>query len=239
MNVIGIIPARGGSKGIPLKNIRPLAQKSLIGWTIEHALESQSLDRVIVSTDDPEIARIAVEFGAEVPFLRPANLANDSSATLPVIVHAADQLKSQGHDYDVFVILQATSPFRGRGRIDQAVDCVIAASADVVVCLSPVHQHPFWMKVVDHSYVVPFISTGIDVHRRQDLPDVYAINGSIYVITNSALQRRRSLAASFATQLPGEKVSKIILDQRESLEIDTPFDFDLAEALFTIGASYT
>ena len=230
VDILAIIPARGGSKTVPGKNIRLLHNKPLLGYTIEAARQSKYLNRIAVSTDHDEIAAVARQYHAEV-IHRPAELSSDTAAMMPAIIHAVDVITSGQWQPRVVVVLQPTSPFRKPDDIDTAIDRILSGQADIVACLTPAHKHPFWMKVIDHGYVAPFINAINPAIRRQDLPPAFAMNGSIYAISYSSLEARRDIAASFATQLPGEKVGALILKDREALEIDTEFEFSIAAAL--------
>ena len=230
IDVLAIIPARGGSKGVPRKNIRDLHGKPLLVYTIETARLSKKIQHIAISTDDTEIAGVAAKHNVAV-VSRPPELARDTSSMMPAIIQATDQItQGKGHPR-VVVVLQPTSPFRKPDDIDNAIERILKQEADVITCLTPVHKHPFWMKVIDQGYVAPFMNVISPAIRRQDLPPAYALNGSIFALNSSALEARRGMDASFATQLPGEKIGALTLDGAEALEIDTEFDFFTAEAL--------
>lgn len=229
--ILGLIPARGGSEGVPGKNIRELGGKPLLGYSIEAALNSRCIDRVIVSTDDEEIAEVAKRFGADVPFMRPADLATSEMPTLPVLVHAAEILSARGQTLKTIISVQATSPFVSSDLIDRAYERFLDSNADTLVCLRETHFHPFWMKTVERGYVYPFIQFPGIATRRQDLPELYCINGAVYVTSHETLLKKRDLHASYATQMEGEKVAALILNEVEAFEIDTEHDLRLADLI--------
>ena len=145
-NILGLIPARGGSKGLPRKNIKPLLGKPLIAWTIEQALASRYLDRVVVSTDNKEIAEISKKYGAEVPFMRPKELAEDNAKGIDVVLHAIDWLKENNKrkQYDLMMLLQPTSPLRATEDIDKAIETLFLKEAKAIVSVCEVAHHPLW-----------------------------------------------------------------------------------------------
>jgi N-acylneuraminate cytidylyltransferase/CMP-N,N'-diacetyllegionaminic acid synthase len=217
---------------VPGKNIKLLAGKPLIAWTVKAALQSPALDRVIVTTDSTAIAEIARNCGAEVPFLRPATLSADDTPGLAPILHAVNWL-SDDHAYepDAIVVLQPTSPFRPSSLIEQTVGLLVEQQFDAVLCLTPAKRHPYWMKTIVGGTVQPFLSLKDIPTRRQDLPAAYAISGSIYAWMRPALLRRSGPEASGATQFPDERVGAVVVDGAYSLDIDTELDFKIAECL--------
>ncbi len=228
-NVLGLIPARGSSKNIPRKNIALLAGRPLLAYTCEATLGSRRLTRVLLSTDDQEIAQVGRACGVEVPFLRPLELAQDNTPSLSVAQHAVDWLiKHEGWEPDVLVLLQPTSPLRQARHIDEALERMVQAGADTVVsvvevphCFSPytvmrLHNgwlHDFWREPV------PF-----DRFRRQNLPVLYARNGPAVLATKAAVMFE---CKSFY----GQRVIPYLMDEQESVDVDTPFDLRLAEWL--------
>jgi CMP-N,N'-diacetyllegionaminic acid synthase len=217
--ILALIPARGGSKGLPNKNILCTAGKPLIGWTIEAALRCDFIDRVVVSTDCDRIAAISSELGAEVPFLRPAPLSSDSAKGVDVVLHAVEKLPG----YDVVIVLQPTSPLRTtRDIIDSlAIYASTAAQSCVSVCLSK--SHPNWMKRIDSKgLLVPYENCDL-VPNRQQLEPVYSLNGAIYI---------SSIPHLLATQsFYSEKTAAYVMPPERSLDIDNAFDHRLCELL--------
>lgn len=222
--VVGLITARGGSKSIPHKNIKLLAGRPLIAWTLEAALQSRSLDRIIVSTDDEEIAKISERRGAEVPFLRPAELAEDTTPTLPVLQHAVSWLESAKQPVpEVIVTLQPTSPLRRPEHIAQAVTLLLETGADSVVSVCLAEHNPHWMKRLEGDRVYPFFKDTLHDSRRQDLPPVYRPNGAIYVTRYPVLMKENRIL--------GEDTRAVVMDAESSIDIDTWLDFKIAELI--------
>ncbi|MBI5211339.1 MAG: acylneuraminate cytidylyltransferase family protein [Elusimicrobia bacterium] len=222
--LLGVIPARGGSKGIPGKNIKPLAGVPLIGRTIAPALESGCFDRLWVSTDDPAIARVAARLGVAVPWLRPARYARDSSATEDAVLHLLGRLrKDDGYVPDAVMLLQPTSPFRTAATIRRAVDLFKRHGGDPVVSVAPARQHPCWCSTLRGGILVPFVR-GSKPSRRQDLPEAYCYDGSIYLVKTEDLLERRSFL--------GPRTRALVVPEAEAVDIDTPLDWAVAEALW-------
>ncbi len=227
MATLGIIPARGGSKGIPRKNIKELGGKPLIAHTIQASLESGALDRVIVSTDDEEIAAVARQCGASVPFLRPQELATDTTPTLPVLVHAVEWLKEhEGFSPDITVILQPTTPLRQPRHIQESVDLLRTSRADSVVSMSsvPGHYNPHWQFKVDaENRIAIFTGESLSdiVKRRQDLPLTYTRNGAIYAF-------KTNLLFQDPPTFYGDDVRAYIMEECYSVNIDSEEDLLLA-----------
>ena len=220
---LAVITARGGSKGIPQKNIRPLLGKPLIVYTIQAALKSKTLNKLIVSTDDETIANVSREYGAEVPFIRPKHLATDTATSLSVLQHAANYLsEKEGYLADIIVCLQPTSPLCSAEDIDKAITLCISTGADSVVSLCQVEHHPYWMKKVVEGKVYPLMEVDDEKYpRRQDLPPVYQLNGAIYVTRRKVLMEEEKVL--------GEHTLAYIMPQERSVDIDTPIDLKLAE----------
>lgn len=230
MRILGIIPARGGSKSVPRKSIRSLAGKPLIVWTIEVALACPILDRVIVSTDDEEIAQIVSDHGAEVPFLRPAELAQDDTPDLPVYQHALSWL-AEHEDYhpDIVVWLRPTAPLRTVQDVEAAIKLLIKTGADCVRSVSPAEHHPYWMKRLDGDRLVPFMD-GIDenkYYRRQLLPPVYRLNGAVDVTRCRTVMEKGHLYSG--------DVRGYVMPVERSIDLDSELDFALAELLLQMG----
>lgn len=223
LKVVGIIPARGGSKGIPDKNIRPLVGQPLICYTIKAALEARLLSRVLVSTDSPHIAQIAKEYGAEVPFLRPAELAWDDTPRLPVVRHAVAYLKkTEGYRPDIIVTLQPTSPLRMAEHIDAAIEMLVCTGADAVFSVCEAEHSPYWMRRVDaDGRLVPVLPGSETYLQRQDLPVVYRINGAVYAETYETVCRDRPHADL--------DIRALVMERRKSIDIDEDLDLRIAE----------
>ena len=218
--VLGLIPARGGSKGLPRKNIRDLAGKPLIAWTIEAALESQCLSTVVVSTEDHEIATIAKSFGAVVPFMRPSELSQDESLRNDVINHALNQLPG----YDYIVLLQPTSPLRIGEDIDAAFEFFLKSNE--MSCVSVVSQHPTpeWMFKMDSSKKLIPLQPSTKITNRQSMPYYYSLNGAIY-ITNCEY----FLCSKESDPFIGKGAVGYVMSKWSSLDIDDEEDWGMAE----------
>ena len=223
--IIGLVTARGGSRGIPKKNIRPLASKPLIAWSIEAAKQSQDLERVIVSTDDEEIALIARKWGADVPFIRPDFLAQDNSPHIDVVIHVLEWLK-ENQDYvpDYVMLLQPTSPFRTANDINAAIEIAQRSNADSVisVCESPAHPYKI-RRISGQGVLSDFIEKPDGYIRRQDFPQAYLENGAIYLVKRDIVINRRTLYP--------KNTYPYIMESEYSLDIDTLWDFCLAEMM--------
>jgi CMP-N,N'-diacetyllegionaminic acid synthase len=221
METVALVTARGGSKGVPGKNIAPVAGKPLIGWTIDAARSATRLDRIFVSTDDPEIARIAKSFGAEIPFLRPAELAADNSSHISVVLHALSWLANEGLSPRYLVLLQPTSPLRTSADIDGAIALALAQDADSVVSVCVAHNHPLLVKKrTPEGYLANYAQSDLAYLRRQDLPEAFALNGAIYVTKTSVLKEQM-------TFMP-PRTLPFLMPAERSLEIDDPWDLHLA-----------
>jgi CMP-N-acetylneuraminic acid synthetase len=224
MRTVAIIPARGGSKGLPRKNILPLLGKPLIAHTIEAARVARSLQRVVVSTENPEIAEIARQYGAEVPFLRPLELAGDETPTLPVLQHVLTQLKAtEGGEPEIIVLLQPTSPLRRAEDIDKAIALLGQTGADSVVSLCVTEHHPYWMKRLEGDRVLPFLENAPEYTRRQDMSPVYRLNGAVYVTRREILMEQNRIL--------GQDTRGLVMDAESSVDIDTYLDFKIAEII--------
>ena len=219
--VLAVIPARGGSKAVPRKNLVRVGGRPLLEWTLAAARAAMCIDRVIVSTDDEEIAAVARAGGADVPFLRPAELARDDSAGADVVLHATAWLKEhQGYLPEYVVTLQPTSPLRTANDVDAAVGLARAHDAHSVISVSPAAQSPYWMVRVDADLQVHEFLPG-DPPTRQQLPPLYVINGAVYVTETAHLLQTRALygAGTLAYVMPEER----------SLDLDTEWDMQLAD----------
>lgn len=222
-DITAVIPARGGSKSVHKKNTAPVGGKPLIYWTIAAALQSRMLSRVIVSTDDAEIAAVARAAGAEVPFMRPAELARDDTPGIAPILHAIDWFaQAEAYSPDAVMCLQPTSPLRTVEDIDNAIELARRSDADAVVSGVVAAQHPYWMKQTDASgRVRPFLELETPPTRRQDLPTVYALNGALYLARRTVLIERKTWYT--------DRTYLYIMPEERSLDIDTPWDLHLAD----------
>jgi CMP-N,N'-diacetyllegionaminic acid synthase len=228
MRVLGLIPARGGSKGIPHKNIRVVAGKPLLQHTAEGALAARRLSRVILSTEDEQIAELGRRCGVEVPFLRPPELAQDTSPMLPVVQHALRVLQAAGDDFDAVCLLQPTNPLRRASDIDEAIDLLERTQADSVISFVEVgDSHPARMKYLtaDGRVVNPPFAEEVEGQRRQDLPKLYLREGSIYLTRTAVIMGRNSLQ--------GDDCRALIISPERACNIDRWFDLLIAEQLLT------
>jgi len=225
MRVLGIIPARGGSKGIPGKNVRSLGGKPLLAWTAESALAARRLSRVVLTTDDERIAEVGRACGLEVPFLRPAELAQDDTPTLPVLQHAVAELERAGDRFDAICLLQPTSPFRAAGDIDGCIELLESEGLDAVVSMLPVppEHNPHWVYFRDDEGLLR-LATGEaqPIPRRQELPSAFHRDGAVYVTRRGVLMEGNSL---FGKRLGG------YLMAGPGVNLDTPADWERAERL--------
>ena len=221
--VLGIITARGGSKGIPRKNISPLAGKPLIVWTIEAALNSHSLRRVIVSTDDAEIAQVCRGHEAEVPFMRPDELARDDSPHMDVVIHAVNWLMThENYCPDYIMLLQPTSPLRTAVDIDAAVALALQRAADGIVSVSEAPDHPYLIKrIAGDGNLVDFVKTPKGYLPRQLFPPAYVVNGAIYLARRDMLLQQRTWYT--------DRTYPYIMPPERSLDVDTPWDLYLSD----------
>ena len=226
LEILALVPARGGSRGIPGKNLRLLAGKSLVARAVESGLESRLVTRVILSTDSEAIAEEGRRAGGEVPFLRPAELAQDDTPTSAVVIHAIDWLRENERFLpNILVLLQPTAPLRQGRHVDEALDLLVSGQARTVVSVTPVpgHHHPAWQFSIRDGALVPFLETPTVPPRRQDLPPTYTRNGAIY-----AAWTENWLSGSIAY---GPGCLPYVMAPEESANIDGPEDLALAEFL--------
>ena len=227
--VLGLIPARGGSKGLPGKNLAPLAGRPLIAHTIAAALASRHVSRVVVSTDDEAIARVAQEHGAQAPFLRPAELAGDATPALPVAQHALTWLEEhQGWRASHLVYLQPTSPLRRARHIDQALELLWQDDTDTVVSVVevPHNFNPLSVMRVEGGLLLPYDPAGRNTLRRQDKPRLWARNGpAVLALTRQVVMEQN--------RLYGDRVRPLFMEPMDSVDIDGPFDLELAAWLLS------
>lgn len=227
--ILAIIPARGGSKGLPNKNIKPLCGKPLIGWSIEQAQASNYIDEIFVSTDSAEIASVAESFGMKVPFLRPAELATDTSPSSGFVLHTIDYYRSQGQEFDYILLLEPTSPLRKKKDIDNAISLLKEGSIGVV-SLGEVHtEHPFIVKVIEEGKVVPFVEVDKKLTRRQELSKVYFPYGVVYLVERRYFEDKKLFYSS--------KSTPYFIERWQNYEIDDIYDFLCIEAILNYKKS--
>jgi CMP-N,N'-diacetyllegionaminic acid synthase len=218
--ILAVITARGGSKGLPGKNIRPIAGLPLIAWTIRAAHAASLVDRTVLSTDDEMIASVARQHGCEVPFMREARLAADDTPSIDVIIDVLDRIPA----FDIIVLLQPTSPLRSAADIDNAIRLCMDAGAPGCVSVREAEESPYWMYTVDgQGRMSPLLATAGRATRRQDLPKVHVVNGAVYVVRAEVLRERRAFVSDGTVAYP--------MPAARSVDIDTQADFLDAERL--------
>ncbi len=226
-SVLAIIPARGGSKGLPNKNILPLADKPLIVWSIEAARESKYIDKCIVSTDDDKISNIVKNFGGEIPFKRPAHLASDESTTFDVLQHGINFFKNESVEFDYLVLLEPTSPLRDSNDIDESIMLLHEKRniADSIVGVSKVEAtHPvFDIRINKSGLIQPFVGESFEVFRRQEIEELYFFEGSVYVSDIEVLLKEKSFYHN--------RTLPFVVPRWKSLEIDEIVDLLTAETI--------
>lgn len=224
-SVLAIIPARGGSKGIPRKNIRALAGKPLLAWTTEAAKKSKYIDRLIISSDDQEIIDVAKKFQCEAPFKRPSALAADDTPGIAPVLHALQELPN----YDLVVLLQPTSPLRTTADIDSCIELLMSKAVNSCVSVAEATKSPYWMYTLDDAqHLVAVIKSAPTYEQRQDVPKVFALNGAVYVArTKWLLENKTFLTADTAAH---------VMPPERSIDVDTELDWICAEAVLAAGA---
>lgn len=226
MNVLYFIPARGGSKGLPGKNILPLAGKPVIEWSILAALQAKTKGDVVVSTDSEEIASIAKKAGASVPFIRPEHLAQDATPSMDVLFHFLDFQKAKGIDYDIVVLLQPTSPLRNASDIDGAFEQLKISNAQSVVSVAECEHHPLWANELPADLSMKnFLRPEVKGKNRQQLPCYYMLNGAIYIAKTSYLAEQKSFI--------GDRSVAFIMPKERSVDIDSEIDLIVANHLLS------
>jgi len=224
--ILALIPARGGSKRLPEKNIKLLGGKPLIAWSIDHAKKSKYIDRVIVSTDSLEIAKVSKECGADVPFMRPCNLATDIATSVDVVIHCLDWIKeNEGIEYDYVMLLQPTSPLRDETHIDESIKKFFSDPKTLsLVSITKVKKNPRWMKIIrGDGFLDDFIKDGKACSKGQNVSDVFVLNGAIYI----AKSREMRLYKSFITPY----TSYYEMNEERSIDIDDQYDFSFAASI--------
>lgn len=221
LKVLAVIPARGGSKGLPRKNVLPLAGKPLIAWTLVAAQASTYLDRSILSSDDDEIIATTLAHGGDVPFKRPTHLAGDANSTIEVAFHAIEQLPG----FDILVILQPTSPLRTSNDIDRTLERLVDTDASSCVSVTEPDKSPYWAYgMAENDRITAVIDAELAACRRQDLPTTYVLNGAVFAARIPWLQQQRSFV--------GNNTVAHVMPRERSLDIDSPLDLQLCEAVY-------
>lgn len=224
VEILAIIPARGGSKRLPGKNIMDFCGKPLIAWTIEAAKNSKFVTRVIVSTEDKNIAAVARKFGAEVPFIRPAELASDNATTLSVVEHCLSFLKKkQKYVPDFICLLQPTAPLRSSKHIDEAIKLLIAKKADACVSVAENKVNPYYSNIIDKNKMFRYYikKSRFDFDAKPDSQKTYMLNGAIYVIKPKVLLKEKTFQP--------RKTAAYVMSEQDSVDIDNEYDFKIAE----------
>jgi N-acylneuraminate cytidylyltransferase len=226
--ILAIIPARGGSKGVVRKNIRQLGKKPLIAWTIEAAMGSDYIDRLILSSEDEEIIKIAKDWGCEVPFQRPMELAEDDTPGIAPVIHALEVLPG----FDYVVLLQPTSPLRQVVDIDGCIEKCIFSNAEACVSVTEVTESPYWMyTVTENERIESLVRVDKSFLRRQDLPQVFKLNGAVYVAQCDWLKESKSFLS--------ENTIAYVMPLHRSLDIDSELDLKIAEMIMENGDCIT
>jgi CMP-N,N'-diacetyllegionaminic acid synthase len=228
MNVLALIPARGGSKRLPGKNIRMLGGKPLLAWSIASARGFPEIRDILVSTDDGSIADAAKNEGALIPWLRPAELATDSATSVDVGIHAVDWYEKHIGKLDGLLLLQPTCPFRSAETMARGLRLFVQSNHRTVVGIAPAKSHPLWCLKVEGNSIRPYVQGGGLHLRSQDLPPAYVVTGSFYLISPEELRRRRSFFGDSALPL-------VIEHPMECIDIDTDSDWKIAEAFLSSG----
>ena len=228
MSILALITARGGSKRLPGKNVRPLGGNPLIVWSIDIAKRVPAICDVLVSTDDSTIAQVARDAGANVPWLRPAELATDTASSVDVCLHALEWYEREKGKVDGLLLLQPTSPFRTCATVQRGIELFHKHHHRPVIGVCSAKPHPMWCFELEGQRLRPFID-GEALHlRSQDLPAAYAVNGAFYLIAPEDLRKRRSFYGD-------DMVPLVIEDPQENIDIDTEWDWRMAEAVLAMG----
>lgn len=228
--ILAIVPARGGSKGLPGKNIRPLLGKPLIGWSIERAQQSKYVDEIYISTDSQEIAEVAESFGVSVPELRPAYLASDTASSMDFIEYTINRMEEQGNHFDYLILLEPTSPLRDAEDIDKSLEMLIdhpSAKSIVGVCKSE-GQHPMYLTKINDGLLVPYVERANSV-RRQDLEELYFFEGTVYVTSIDGFRQYRLFYH--------KECLAYVVPKWKSYEVDDFIDFTVIEAIMKLKQS--
>ena len=221
--ILAIIPARGGSKGLPGKNIKSLCGKPLIGWSIEQAQASEYIDEIFVSTDSSEIVAVAESFGIKVPFLRPSELATDTSPSSAFVLHTIAYYRNKGQEFDYILLLEPTSPLRKKGDIDNCI-ALLEEDSVGVVSLGEVHtEHPFIVKTIKDNKISPFIEGAKKITQRQELSKAYFPYGVAYLVKVSYFEEKKLFYS--------EKSKPYFIERWQNYEVDDIYDFLCIETI--------
>jgi pseudaminic acid cytidylyltransferase len=220
--LLAIIPARGDSKRLPRKNILEFSGKPLIAWTIEAALSSKYIDRVVVSTDSQEIANISKKYGADVPFMRPDELATDEATSIDVVIHMLEELENLHEKYDYILLLQPTSPLRTAKNINDSIKLLQERNSDAIISVCEAEHSPLWCNKIPNDDLSNFLDESILNKPSQELEKYYRLNGAIYLCSVEKLKKE-------ATFFIKNNCIAYKMEQKNSIDIDTKLDFDLAE----------
>jgi len=221
--ILAIIPARGGSKGIPNKNIMAISGKPLIAYTIEAGKKSKYIDEIMVSTDSEDIKGIAHQYGAKIPFLRPKDLSNDSAKSIDVVMHAIEFYKNKNVSFDYVILLQPTSPLRTFEHLDKAIEKLIESNKTSLVSVCEVDENPVLMRSIENEKLKEVISFEGTNLRRQDLPTFYKFNGALYINSINMLVHQKKFV--------DENTIPYVMDKESSIDIDTMLDARLVELI--------
>jgi CMP-N-acetylneuraminic acid synthetase len=224
--ILALIPARGGSKGMPGKNVVDVGGLPLIAHSIKSAKKSKLVDKIVVSTDSEEIAKIAKKYGAEVPFLRPKKIAGDRAPTIHAVLHALDWLENHGEKFDAVALLEPTSPLRKNDDVDNAIKLLLKNynKTDAVVSVGEIYlEHPSVMKVIEKKYLKPFLPSDKKIHQRQQLSKVYFPYGVIYLCKTSTLRKQKTFYP--------KRIMPYRVERWQNYEVDDKFDLLCVEAI--------
>ncbi|MGG7151271.1 cytidylyltransferase domain-containing protein [Clostridium neonatale] len=228
--ILAIIPARGGSKGLKRKNILDFMGKPLIAHTIEQARNSKYISRIIVSSEDEEIAMISKKYGAEIPFMRPNRLADDCSSTNEVIEYTLKELeRKEGYKPDLICLLQCTSPLRTSEDIDSTINKLFNTNSDSAVSITEAKSNPYWTNILVDDRLEYFIEEGKQIKRRQDLPKIYELNGAVYVVKRETFFKEKTLET--------KNITGYVMKTENSIDIDNIIDLKIAEIMYTYNAN--
>lgn len=224
--ILAIIPARGGSKGLKRKNILNFMGKPLISHTIEQAKNSNYISRIVVSTEDEEIAAVSKEYGAEIPFMRLNELADDFSSINEVIEYTLKELeRKECYKPDLICLLQCTSPLRTSEDIDNTINKLFNTNSDSAVSITEAKSNPYWTNILVNDKLKYFIEEGKEIKRRQDLPLIYELNGAVYVVKREAFLKEKTLET--------KNITGYVMKAENSIDIDNIIDFKIAEIIYT------